>query len=401
MHTYVSSESASFGGIRRLCCLTLAGILLSTLFGAALQSRQKPPSKATYTVYFGTTRRGKGIYISRLDTATGKLSPPELVVETLNPSFLAVHPNRKFLYAVNETNTFQEQKSGSVSAFAIAQKTGRLTLQNQVASRGTPPGHLIVDRSARNVLVGNFGSGSVTVLPLRPDGSLAEASVSVQHSGSGANPKRQQGPHVESVNLSADNRFAIVTDLGQDKLFVYRFNLEKGSLSPNEPPYAAVHPGAGPRHFTFHPNGRFGYVINELDSTITAFGYDSSRGVLNELQTITTLPSDFTGNNSGAEVQVHPSGRFLYGSNRGHNSIAIFSIDPAKGTLAFVEHVSTQGKTPRHFGIDPSGSFLLAVNQDTDNIVVFRIDQQTGHLVPTGQMFEILAPTCVLFLPLR
>jgi 6-phosphogluconolactonase len=256
-----------------------------------------------------------------------------------------------------------------------------------------------VDKSGKAVLVANYGSGSVAVLPVKEDGSLAEASAFVQHSGSGPNPKRQQAPHAHSINVSPDNRFAIAADLGLDKLLVYRLDAAKGTLTPNDPPFAKVDPGFGPRHFAFHPDARHAYVINEMASTVTALTWDAARGVLNPVQTISTLPKDFKGDSTCAEVAVHPSGRFLYGSNRGHNSIAVFGIDRAKGTLTPVEHVSTQGKTPRNFGIDPTGSYLFAANQDSGNIVMFRIDAKTGRLTPAGQTLEAGAPVCVRFVP--
>jgi 6-phosphogluconolactonase len=356
-----------------------------------------------YFVFFGTytAEKGQGIYVSRLDTATGKLTVPELAAETLNPSFVALHPNRKFLYAVSEISDFNGQKSGAVSAFALDPKTGKLTFLNKVASGGAGPCHVSVDRTGKDVLVANYGGGSVSVLPIRTGGRLAEASAFVQHTGSGADPGRQAGPHAHSANLAPDNRFVMVTDLGLDKVLVYRFDAAKGLLTANDPPYTKVAPASGPRHFAFHPGGKYAYVINEMKSTVTAFAYDAGRGELKEIQTITTLPADFTGNNTTAEVQVHPSGKFLYGSNRGHNSIAVFSIDPAKGTLTPVEQVSSGGKTPRNFGIDPTGVYLIAAHQNSNNIVVFRIDPNTGRLKVTGQTFELHSPVCVKFLPVK
>jgi 6-phosphogluconolactonase len=239
------------------------------------------------------------------------------------------------------------------------------------------------------------------VLPIEPDGRLGKATAFVQHHGTGPNPQRQEGPHAHCINLDAANRFAVVADLGLDKVLVYRFDPVKGTLTPNDPPSVAVAPGAGPRHFAFHPNGRNAYVINEIASTVTAFRYDAQRGVLEPLQTISTLPKDFHGNNSTAEVQVHPSGKFLYGSNRGHNSIAIFAIDPMTGRLTPVGHQSSQIKTPRNFGIDPTGTYLLVANQDSDSIVVFRIDTQTGDLQPTGTKVEVPVPVCVEMMPMK
>ncbi|MEA2632123.1 MAG: 6-phosphogluconolactonase, partial [Chloroflexota bacterium] len=275
------------------------------------------------------------------------------------------------------------------------------SLLNQQASRGQGPCYLTVDRAGKNVLVANYGSGSVACLPVDAAGRLEPASSFLQHEGSGADRKRQAGPHAHSINLDAANRFAIAADLGLDKLFIYRFDAGKGTLTPNDPPFARVAPGSGPRHFAFHPDGRHGYVINEMACTVTAFDYDPERGALSEIQTISTLPEGTRGSNlSTAEVQVHPSGRFLYGSNRGHNTIAIFAIDAATGRLRPVGHQPTQGKTPRNFGIDPTGRYLLAANQDSGTVVAFRINPQTGQLEPTGQVAEVPKPVCVKFVPI-
>jgi len=348
-------------------------------------------------VYIGTYTgpKSKGIYQLRLDLASGSLSTPELAGETINPSFLAVHPSRRFLYAVGEA---WGQAAGSLSAFAIAPDTGKLTLLNTQPTGGAGPCYVSVDKQGTNALVANYGSGSVCVLPIGKDGRLAEATAVVQHKGSGPNPKRQEGPHAHSINLDPTGRFALAADLGLDKVLVYRFDPAKGTLVPNDPPAASVAPGAGPRHLAFHPNGQFAYVINEMGNTVTAFRWDASRGTLGELQTVPTLPADFRGNSTTAEVQVHPSGRFLYGSNRGHDSIAIFAIDGEAGTLKPLGHQSTQGRNPRNFGIDPTGTYLLAANQNSDSIVVFRIDPQTGSLSPTGVTASVPSPVCVKLL---
>jgi 6-phosphogluconolactonase len=252
-----------------------------------------------------------------------------------------------------------------------------------------------VDHAGRNVLVANYGGGSVSVLPIGDDGRLGEATAFIQHEGSSVDPRRQTAPHAHSINVDPDNRFAFVADLGLDRVMIYRFDSQQGTLAANDPPWASVAPGAGPRHFAFQPGGRFAYVINELQSTVTAFAYDAARGALQEIQTLPTLPDDFSGSNTTAEIQVHPSGRFLYGSNRGHDSIAVYAIDADSGRLRFVEHESTQGDLPRNFGIDPSGRFLLAANQGSDSVVVFRIDGATGALTPTGQSIEVASPVCV------
>ena len=363
------------------------------------------PSSDTspFLVYVGTYTgpKRKGIYVYRMDPATGTMTSLGVAAEIKSPSFLAIHPNRRFLYAVNEIDEFAGKKSGAVSAFAIHPETGKLTFLNQQPSGGGGPCHLVVDKAGTHVLLANYDGGSVEVLPVQEDGRLGEPSAFIQHNGSSVDPQRQEGPHAHSINLDAANRFAVAADLGLDKLLVYRFDTDKGTLVPNNPPSASVKPGAGPRHLAFHPQGHTAYVINEMQSTVTVFAYDAERGALKELQTISTLPRGFKGETSTAEVQVHPSGKFLYGSNRGHDSIAVFSIDAHKGTLTTIEHQSTQGKTPRNFAIDPSGAYLLAENQDSDTIVVFRINPETGRLKPTGQVIQVPSPVCVKFVAAR
>jgi 6-phosphogluconolactonase len=381
-------------------------ISLALLFAFALLQLIGPAIHAAegkYFVYIGTytSSKSRGIYLFRLDEADGTLTPLGLAGETVNPSFVALHPSGRFLYAVSEIAGFNGQKTGAVNSFSVDPATGKLTLLNKVSSHGGGPCHVVVDKTGKNVLVANYGGGSVAVLPIAEDGRLAEATSSVQHRGSSVNPARQKQPHAHSINLSPDNRFALVADLGLDQILIYHFDPAKGSLTPGDPPFGKVNPGAGPRHFAFHPGGAFAYVINELQSTITAFGYDSSRGTLRELQSVSTLPQGFQGENSTAEIQLHPSGRFLYGSNRGHDSIAVFSVDPAKGTLTPIEQISSGGKTPRSFGIDPTGSFLLAANQDSDSLVVFRINPKNGRLTPAGQKFDVPSPVCVEYLAIR
>jgi 6-phosphogluconolactonase len=354
--------------------------------------------KEKLLIYVGTytDTTSKGIYILNMDKSTGELTLVGSMSGSPHPTFLALHPNHKFLYAVNEIGNYQGKKAGAVSAFAIAPGTGLLTALNQQSSGGDGPCHITVDSQGKNVLVANYGGGSVACLPIHADGTLGEATTFIQDEGSSANPNRQEGPHAHSMTLDAANRFAIAADLGIDKVLIYRFDASKGTLTPNDPAFASTAPGAGPRHFAFHPNGRYAYVINELNSTVTAFRYDSGKGSLSEIETLSTLPADFPGaNNTTAEVLIHPSGKFLYGSNRGHNSIVIYRIDPATGKLTLIGHESTQGKTPRNFSLDPSGTFLLAANQDTNNIVVFRLDPKTGKLTPTGHSIEVPKPVCI------
>jgi 6-phosphogluconolactonase len=385
---------------RRFILIPLFALFLS---GTTMLSSepQKSTSPREFLVYIGTytDTKSKGIYAFRLDLTKGALTPVGLVGETESPSFLAVHPNHRFLYAVNES--FAGKNGGGASAFAVDVKSGKLTFLNKQPTRGSGACHLVVDKSGKNLLVANYGGGSVVVLPIQKDGRLGESSAFVQHQGSSVDPLRQEAPHAHSINLDAANRFAAVADLGLDKVLIYSFDPAKGSLVANDPPSTSVKPGAGPRHFAFHPKGRYAYVINELQSSVTAFAYDAAGGTLKELQTLSTLPESFSGNNSTAEVQVHPSGRFLYGSNRGHDSIAVFAINPKAGHLRLLENQLTQGKTPRNFGIDPTGSYLLAANQDSDNIVVFRIDRKTGKLAATGQALEAPRPVCVKFLPVE
>jgi 6-phosphogluconolactonase len=354
-------------------------------------------------VYFGTYTgaKSKGIYVSRMD-ADGKLTEPELAATTVNPTFLATDPRRHFLYAVNEINNFGGQKAGGVTAFALDAKTGKLTELNQQSSGGEGPCHVSVDATGKTVMVANYAGGSVAALPVNGDGSLAPAATFIQHHGSSISP-HQEGPHGHCIFADPVNRFALVCDLGMDKVLIYKLNAKKALLTPNDPPFATVHPGAGPRHLAFHPNGKFVYVIDELDCTLTVFSYDAKHGALTEIQSLSTLPAGETkkSNYSCAEVMVHPSGKFLYGSNRGHNTIVLFRIDEKTGKVTLVEHTPTAGRTPRNFNLDPSGHFLLAANQDTGNVVVFSIDPDTGHLTPTGQQLQMGSPVAIVFVPVR
>ena len=356
-----------------------------------------------YFVYVGTyTQEGsesKGIYAYRFDSATGRVVPVGLAAETINPSFLAVHPNHRFLYAVNEVSNYQGEKSGAVSAFAINRATGKLTLLNEIATKGGDPCYISFDKTGQYVLVANYAGGSIAAFPVLKDGRLVEASAFIQHSGHGTNPQRQEGPHAHSVDLSPDNRFALVDDLGLDQTLVYAFDSAKGSLNTGNATIAKAEPGAGPRHLAFHPNGKFVYVINEMASTVSAFQYDATAGGLHKLQTTSALPKDFSGHSEAAEIQVHLSGKFLYASNRGHDTIAVFAIDRSMGTLTPIEYVSTKGDSPRHFEIDPTGTMLFAANEKSDNIVIFHINQQTGRLTPTGKSLEVSQPVCIKFVP--
>ena len=373
------------------------------LSGSALQAKTMKPAKS-YIVYIGTYTndgKSKGIYAYRFDPGNGELSPLGLQAETVNPSFLAADPSGRFLYAVNEISDYQGQKAGSVSAFAMDRSTGKLTVLNTVSTKGDGPCHLMVDRTSKTLVVANYGGGSAASFPIGADGRLGEAASFDQHKGSSVDPERQKAPHAHCAMVSPNNRFVMVNDLGLDKVLVYKLNAAAGTITPNDPPSASVEPGSGPRHFAFHPNSKYAYAINEMKSTVTAFQYDAKKGALKPTQTISTLPADFHGSTSTAEIFVHPNGRFLYGSNRGHDSIAVFSIDPATGKLTAVDHTSTQGKTPRGFALDPSGRYLIAANQNSSTIVLFKIDQTTGKLTATGKTFEVGSPVSVTFVPAK
>lgn len=358
---------------------------------------------SNYPLYVGTYTNtkaaSKGIYVYRYNASSGELTSLGVAAETPNPSYLAVDPTHKFLYAVNELQQYQGEKSGAVTAFSIDRRTGKLTKLNEVASRGEDPCYISLDKTGKYVLVANYTSGNIAVFPVQKDGSLGEASAFVQHHGSGPNKDRQEGPHAHFIRTSADNRFAIVSDLGLDKLLVYRFDAANGSLTPNNPPAADLPPGSGPRHVAFAPNNKFAYSVNELKSTVTAFTFDAAAGVLKAFQTVSTLPKDFTGENDGAEIHVDPRGKFLYSSNRGHDSIAQFSIDQKTGSVTLVHTFSILGKTPRDFELDPAGTHLLAAGQDSNNIVVFSVDPASGELRPTGQSVAVPSPVSLTFVP--
>jgi 6-phosphogluconolactonase len=355
----------------------------------------------TLTVYIGTyTGRGsEGIYHAELDLTTGQLQLKGVTKGIENPSFLAIHPSGKFLYAVSEVEVQGGKKTGGVSALSIDAKTRELTLLNQQESGGSGPCHLTVDATGKVVLVANYGAGSVASLPIEGDGRVKPAASVVQHQGKSVNEQRQGGPHAHSFNVDLRNRFAVAADLGVDKIFVYKLDPMKGTITPNDPPSVSTPAGGGPRHFAFHPGGKFAYANNEMTSSVNAMTWDGEKGTLEVIQTITTLPSsELDLGNSTAEVQVHPSGQFVYVSNRGNDSIASFKVDQGTGKLSVIGHTKTGGKIPRNFGIDPTGKYLLAANQDSDTVFVFSIDSKSGKLKPTGSSVSVSMPVCVKFL---
>lgn len=342
--------------------------------------------------------KAKGIHTFQVDAESGALTPLAVTDGLENPSYLTLAPAGNCLYAVSEVGDFAGEHGGGVAAYSIEGGEGTLSLLNQQPSHGVAPCYASVDVSGRYLLVANYGSGVVAMYPLNDDGSLQPASCVIQHEGSSVNPRRQEGPHAHSITIDPANSYALAADLGMDQVLIYRLDLENGQLLPGDQPWIEVEPGMGPRHFAFHPNREYGYLIQEIGSAVTVFAYDENQGTLATVQTLSTLPEDFDGNSACADIHVHPSGRFVYGSNRGHDSIAIFAVDEENGTLTSIGHESTRGRTPRNFAIDPAGRFLFAANQDTDTVVTFAIDPESG-LLSYQESFEVPSPVCIKILP--
>jgi 6-phosphogluconolactonase len=357
-----------------------------------------PPLRAAdMFVYFGTHRAGTniGFSLAHFDTDTGALTKPQFLIESPAPAFFTIHPDGKHLYTCNSGSP------GSVSAYEIEPHTGALKFLNRLPAGGTDTSYVSLDQTGHFVLAANYSGGSIAVFAIQPDGSLGARTAFVQHTGSSVNPVRQTHPYAHSIIVDPSNRFALVADLGLDKLFVYRFNAQDGSLQTNDPPFASIAPGSGPRHVKFHPNGKWVYLISEIASTVTAFNWDSTNGALGQFQTISTLPENFKGVNTAAEIMIHPDGKFLYASNRGDNSLAVFAIDQTNGTLTPIEHVPSVGKTPRNFAFDPTGKWILCSNQDSNFAVVFRVDENTGKLTQAGDPVSVPYPFCERFLPVQ
>jgi 6-phosphogluconolactonase len=353
-------------------------------------------------IKFGTGQilegKGKGIYIFKFDPKTGELSEHGLAAGVRNASYLVIDKKREYLYCVNEMKEWNGQFGGGLSAYRINQDTGGLTFINAKPSKGTDPCHIIVDRTGQFVFVANFASGSFIGYRIGPDGGLGDEVAFVQHEGSSVDPKRQTGPHAHAVEFDRQGKFVYVPELGLDKVMIYELDQSTGAVKPASQPWVKVAPGAGPRQLVMHPKADFAYLINELNCTMTAYGYDPKTGALTELQTLTTMPPEgFDKHNSCAEVQITPDGRFLYGSNRGHNSLVIYAIDAKTGLMTLVGHESTRGEIPRNFEVGPTGRFLIAANQDTNNLVPFRLDPETGKLTAVGQSVEAGTPICVRF----
>jgi 6-phosphogluconolactonase len=381
-------------------------------------------SSSDYWVYFGTytgfkfMREGlpwggshsKGIYVSKFHPATGELSEPVVAAELVNPAFLAIHPNHRFLYAVTEDPLSfgpNFDHSSYVSAYSIDAATGKLHLLNTLTTGGTSTCYLSIDKTGHYLMFANFGSSSITILRVKDDGSVGAQTAFMKHVGSGKDPAFQSKAHPHSIDVSPDNKYAIVSDLGVDRLFIYKFDDSTGTLSPDQPPFVQAEAGGGPRHFTFDSAGKFGYSLHEMSGFITVLAWDAATGSFTKLQDAKSLKPDFIGANDSAEIAIHPNGKFLYESNRrfrgpdmwGPDSIGVFAIDPDKGTLTEVEQMPPGGTMPRNFAIDPTGSYLFAANELTGNIVLFKIDGRSGRLSPTKTELKIDVPVCIIFLP--
>jgi 6-phosphogluconolactonase len=368
-----------------------------TWLAALIVSGLLPVQAADMFVYFGTHRSGTnvGFSIAHFDTDTGVLTKPTFLVESPSPAYFVIHPDGRHLYTCNSGSP------GAVSAYEIEPQTGQLKFLNRVPAGGTDTSYVSLDQTGHYVLVASYSGGNIAVFAIKSDGGLGDRTAFVQHTGHSVNPQRQTRAYAHSIIVDPSNRFALVCDLGLDKVFVYRFNAQDGSLTPNDPPFATIAPGSGPRHVKFHPNGRWVYVISEIASTVTAFNWDSTNGTLAEFQSVSALPADFQGTNTSAEIMVHPNGKFLYASNRGNDSLAVFAIDQTTGKLTPVEHVPSGGTTPRNFAFDPTGKWIICSNHGSDNAFVFRVDENTGKLTQTGQPVAVPYPFCERFLPVR
>ena len=387
-----------------LLILNLSSLLAASGHLASAQDRAAKGNSFVYVgVYTDTATKGQGIYGYRYDAKTGHLTSLGVSAEIANPSFLATDPHHRFLYAVTERGSVPGVRGATsdqtVTSYSINPKTGALTFLNKVSSAGGMPCHLVVDSTDKMLFVADYGSGRVVSYAIKPDGSIGQQNGLGQDTGSSLNPRRQEGPHVHSTVLSPDNRFLFTPDLGLDQIKIYKIDPAKGAFAPNDPPSVSVTPGLGPRHFAFGRGGKFAYVICEMGSDVVVFSYDHAKGSLQPIQTISTLPTDFQGTSTAAEIEVDKSGRYLYASNRGSNSITVFGVDPQKGTLTRLQVASTLGKDPRNFQIDPAGKYLIAANQNTDQLVLMKIDPHTGQLTPAGETVDVPAPVCVIFVP--
>jgi 6-phosphogluconolactonase len=371
----------------RFLSLILPALLLAQVLSAQI-------------MYVGTYTEGtsKGVYAYKFDNKTGKMTPMGLMAESADPTFLALHPSGKYLYAVNEVDTFKGKRAGAVTAWSIDHATGKLTLLNQVSTASPGPCHLIVDATGKTLMVANYSGGSFTSLPIGPDGKLGEATSFIQLHGSSIDKARQSEPHGHSVNLTKNNKFMLGADLGTDKVMIYKLDAAKATLTPNDPPFAMVKAGSGPRHLVVAPDQKHVYVLSEMGSLLSTFEFNQDTGAMKEIDTASTLPADFKGQSACAEIQIDAKGTHIYASNRGHDSIAVFDIDGKTAKPKLVQTISTGGVMPRAFVLDPTGNFLIAGNQKTDSITTFKVDQTTGKLSATGDKIALGSPVTFVFL---
>ena len=362
---------------------------------------EQPAPQPDYFVFVGTYTKGnsEGIYVYRLNMETGSLTYVNKATGIRNPSFLALDSSYSYLYAVGETDEFNGQMGGSVHAYRIDHATGALTALNSQPSGGVAPCYISLDHSGKWLMTANYGGGNLMIYPIGADGNIGSPADTAQHAGQGPNPDRQQAPHAHSILTDPTNSRVFAADLGIDQLVVYQLDQAKGQLQPDSSLFIRAEPGAGPRHFEFHPNGQLLFVINELNSSISSYRYDPNTGTTSLVETVSTLPADFTENNTCADIHLSPDGKFVYGSNRGHNSIVAFTVDATTGKMTYVSHTPTQGETPRNFGMDPTGKYLLVANQNTENVLVLQRDSNTGMLTPVGQPVNIPMPVCLKFMP--
>ena len=369
--------------------LSLYSILLSIAF--------IPPADKENYLIVGTydSAKSEGIYVYKFNNTDGSAKEVSHI-KTSNPSYLTISPNEKFVYTVHEIAN--NGKGGEVAAFAFNKHNGTLTYINQQLTGGDHPCYVEIDKTGKWVIVANYSSGNFSVLPVNADGSLGVATTIVQDTGSGKIPGRQKGPHAHCVKLSPDNHWLFISDLGIDKIMIYAFDATSGKITPAKKPFASSDPGSGPRHFTFSPNNKYGYLVEEISGTVVAYKYNNSSGTLSRMQRISTLPAGDTELIGSADIHVSPDGKFLYASNRGKgnsNTIAIFKINPATGILTAVGHQYTMGKIPRNFNLDPTANFLLVANQDSDEVVIFKRNKQTGLLTDSGKRIEVGKPVCI------
>ncbi|WP_266368931.1 lactonase family protein [Tellurirhabdus rosea] len=376
--------------MKRLTFLSFFSLCFCFQLAVAQSSRE--------ILYVGTysVRGSEGIYTFAFDRKSGTLQPLATTSNDKSPSFLAIHPNGRFLYSVNEG----AEKAGGVSAYAIEPGTGKLTFLNQESSQGSGPCHISIDQTGRMAFVSNYGGGTFTVLPIGADGKLGSPVENIRYTGSGPNAQRQDKPHIHSATVSPDNRFVYVADLGTDKLYTYEIDAKAQKIKPAATPFVSITPGGGPRHFAIHPNGKNAYLVAEMGSATVAFNRDPKTGALTILQeSVKTLPAEFTGNNTSADIHTDPAGRFLYQSNRGHNALAIMSI-AGDGKLTLVGHQPV-GEVPRNFMVDPKGDFVLAANQNSDSILIFKRDKATGKLSQVGEPVKVPSPVCLKLMTLK